>query len=161
MLLEIDGCDASSLEALVRAICRGKSGSALQLRVQSPGQQEPAREVVLMRGGAASGEAASTQQSGKENGKGNEQENGKGNEQENCSPCVAACQDKRPAASLRELEALQNALREAEDKLAARDAELDAMRARLARQEQERNWAAIDRCGRCSIAIAALRTTLC
>ncbi len=29
VLLEIDGCDASSLEALVRAICRGQSGSAL------------------------------------------------------------------------------------------------------------------------------------
>ena len=148
VLLEIDGRDASSLEALVCALCRGTSGSVLQLRVQSPGQQGPPREVVLKRGGASS-EAASRHNSGKENAKAN------------CSPCVpvdaaASCQDERPAAALHcELEALQNALREAKDKLAERDAELDALRARLARQELERNWAAIDRCDRCRVASCA------
>lgn len=148
VLLAIDGRDASSLEALVKGLVRGPCGSTLQLRVQTPGNAA-SRQVSVQRSGSAAPARArevagdqsfGTDESCKENASVNctseHRKDGEGSSRD---------RGEHPHACWRELETLQSALAEAEEKLALKDRELECLRAQLALPAGNDNWAAIDR----------------
>lgn len=147
VLLAINGCDASSLEELVRGLCRGVSNntSILQLRVQTPGQAV-SREVSIQR----SAGTAPTSAREREEADNSAKESGKENASVNCTTAEVVegyCQEREENSQRHELvhlEMLRSALAEAEEKLSAKDRELENSRAQLA-QPRGDNWAALDR----------------